>query len=52
MVKWINFSWQVHRLDADGEVEEWFIINEYKFEVIGNIYENSDMLKRVLIPHP
>ena len=52
VVKWINFSWQVHRLDADGEVEEWFIINDYEFEVIGNIYEDSDMLKRVLIPHP
>lgn len=44
VVKLLNFSWQVHRLDADGEVEEWFIINDYKFEVIGNVYENRKML--------
>ena len=45
IVKWINYSWQVHRFDADGEVEEWFIINDYPFEVIGNIYENPELLK-------
>ena len=52
VVKWINFSWQVHRLDADGEVEEYFIINDYKFEVIGNIYQNIDILKKIVLPHP
>ena len=46
VVKFINFMWQVHRLDADGEVEEWFIISDYPVEVIGNIYENPELLDK------
>lgn len=39
IVKWIDFYWQVHRTNADGQVEEWFMISEYKFERIGNIHD-------------
>lgn len=46
-VKWLTFGWFVHRYNADGEVEEDFAITDYPFKVIGNVYENSELLKEV-----
>jgi len=46
VIKWIVYGWFCHRLHADGEVEEWFPFDEYPFEVIGNIYEHPDLVKK------
>lgn len=40
-----DFAWMVHRFDADGEVEETVIITDYKLEVIGNKFENPELLE-------
>ena len=45
IVEYFHFGWRVRRLNADGEVEETFPLNDYKFEVIGNKYNNSDLLE-------
>ncbi|KKL15635.1 hypothetical protein LCGC14_2503590, partial [marine sediment metagenome] len=45
VVKFINFMWMIHRLFADGEVEEYVIISDYTVEVVGDIYRNPELLK-------
>ena len=42
IVKWMVHlgGFMCHRKNADGEVEEYININDYKIEVIGNVYEN------------
>jgi len=34
---WCGFC--VHRLNSEGEVEEYFMLNDYDFEVVDNAYE-------------
>lgn len=39
----ISAYFRIHRFNADGEVEEFIFLGEYKIEVIGNIYENPEL---------
>ena len=35
----------IHRFDAEGQIEEEVLISDYDIEVIGNIYENPELLE-------
>ena len=42
IVEYNNYGWQVRRFDADGEVEEYFLLSDYEFEVVSNKYKNPN----------
>ncbi len=44
IVVFLSYGWFVHRFDANGEVEEDFPIGDYEIKIIGNIYENPELL--------
>ena len=35
----------IHRFDAEGQIEEEVLISDYDIEIIGNIYENPELLE-------